>query len=222
VRLLGWLLVWFLSAACNAQPKALMESLQAEDDVRLSTDPALAFGRGTRPIHANVDAKGPRWTRDNIYFLFLCPYQHLYLKPAPNLVHETYELRNCNVAEVFIGSDFRNIKRYQEFEVSPPGEWVDLDVNLDNPHHEQGWVWNSGFEHSARIDRSKRICYAAMSIPFAARDVRAPVPGAGLRVNLFRTEGAPEAQKEIMWQPTMSHTFHEPERFGLLRLAAAR
>jgi hypothetical protein len=233
VRVRGWLLVLFLSAGGNAQPKALMESFAAEHDVGLSTDPASAFWRDTRPIHVDVDANGrtlpdyrtevrSRWTRDNIYFLFICPYQHLYLKPAPNVVHETYELWNWNVAEVFIGSDFRNIKRYKEFEVSPQGEWVDLDVNLENPHHEEGWVWNSGFEHRARIDSSKHIWYAAMSIPFAALEVRAPVAGARFRVNLFRTEGAPAAQKEIMWQPTMSPTFHEPERFGLLRLAAAR
>jgi hypothetical protein len=36
----------------------------------------------------------------------------------------------------FIGDDFKNIRRYKEFEVSPQGEWVDLDVNLDNPPHE--------------------------------------------------------------------------------------
>ena len=43
---------------------------------------------------------------------------------------------------MFIGSDFDHIKRYKEFEVSPQNEWVDLDIGL----------WNSGFEHSARID----------------------------------------------------------------------
>jgi hypothetical protein len=234
VRVLGWLLVsLFLSAVGNAQQEARMESFEAEHDVRLSTDPASAFWRDSRPIYAEVDANGrtlpdyrtevrSRWTRNNIYFLFICPYQHLYLKPEPKVVEETYELWNWNVAEVFIGSDFRNLKRYKEFEVSPQGEWVDLDVNLDNPHHEEGWVWNSGFEHSARIDRSKHIWYAAMSIPLAALEVRAPLPGSKLRVNLFRTEGAPQAQKQIMWQPTMSPTFHKPERFGLLRLAAAR
>jgi hypothetical protein len=31
---------------------------------------------------------------------------------------------------VFIGSDFHDIKPYKEFEVSPPNEWVDLDINL--------------------------------------------------------------------------------------------
>ena len=48
---------------------------------------------------------------------------------------ETNELWNWDVAEVFIGSDFKNIRRYKEFEVSPQAEWVDLDVNLDAPRH---------------------------------------------------------------------------------------
>ena len=43
---------------------------------------------------------------------------------------ETNELWNWDVAEVFIGSDFKNIRRYKEFEVSPQAEWVDLDINL--------------------------------------------------------------------------------------------
>jgi hypothetical protein len=54
-------------------------------------------------------------------------------------------------------SDFNDIKRYKEFEVSPPNEWVDPDINLSAPRHEDGWLWNSGFEHSARIDRSAHI-----------------------------------------------------------------
>ena len=133
-------------------------------------------------------------------------------------MHETYELWNWNVAEVFIGSDFQNIKRYKEFEISPQGEWVDLDINLDNSHHEEGWVWNSGFEHAARIDESKHIWYAAMRIPFAAVVDKRPAAGQQFRVNFYRTEGTAADAKQIMWRPTMGKTFHIPESFGLLKL----
>jgi Carbohydrate family 9 binding domain-like len=119
---------------------------------------------------------------------------------------------------VFIGSDFHDIKRYKEFEVSPQNEWVDLDINLSAPRHEDGWLWNSGFEHSARIDRSGHIWYAAMRIPLAALGTPAPAEGAAFRVNLFRTEGPADDAKEITWRPPMSNTFHAPQRFGLLRL----
>jgi DUF1365 family protein len=153
-----------------------------------------------------------------LYLLFACPYEGLYLKPDPNTKQETNELWNWDVAEVFLGSDFHDIKRYREFEVSPQGEWIDLDIDLHNPHHEDGWTWNSRFEVTARIDGSSKIWYGAMRIPFSAIDTRAPAPGNTLRVNLFRSQGPPSSRREITWQPPMRNTFHVPERFGLLKL----
>ncbi len=225
------LLLSSLALPKQANRTPVMVSVKAQDDVTLSADPGTPFWRGARPVYLQVDSQGrpeteyrtevrTRWTGQNIYFLFVCPYRQLYLKPEPDTQHETYELWNWNVAEVFIGSDQQNIKRYKEFEISPQGEWVDLDIDLSKPHHEQGWVWNSGFEHVARIDRASHTWYAAVRIPFAALDMPAPNAGTTFRVNLYRTEGPPNAAIEVMWQPTMSQTFHVPERFGLLRLVA--
>ena len=121
---------------------------------------------------------------------------------------------------MFIGSDFQDISRYKEFEISPQNEWIDLDINLHTPHHEEGWKWNSGFEHASRIDEKKHIWYAAMRIPFAAVDSRRVQAGNTFRVNFYRTEDSGANEKQIMWQPVMSKTFHVPERFGVLRLVA--
>ncbi len=229
---LCWLLLLFSSALPKqADRTPVIVSLKAQHDVRLNADPSTSFWRGARPVYLQVDSEGrpqaeyttevrTRWTERNIYFLFVCPYKELYVKPAPDTEHETYELWNWNVAEVFIGSDFWDIKRYKEFEISPQGEWVDLDIDLNKPHHEQGWVWNSGFEHVARIDEASHTWYAAVRIPFAALDMPAPNTSTTFRVNLFRTEGPPNAAREVMWQPTMSQTFHVPERFGQLKLLA--
>ena len=221
--------LFFLVSDCAAQRTPIIQSLHAQRGVELSTIPTSPFWRAAHPIYAESDKHGralpkyrtdirTRWTEKNIYFLFICPYNALYTKPAPNTDHETYELWNWNVAEVFIGSDFKDIKRYKEFEVSPHNEWVDLDIDLNKPHHEDGWLWNSGFEHVTRIDAAKHIWYVAIKIPFNAIDTRTPAPGNTFRVNLYRTEGPPKESKEIMWQPVMSDTFHVPERFGLLRL----
>jgi hypothetical protein len=133
---------------------------------------------------------------------------------------ETYELWNWNVAEVFIGTDFKDINRYKEFEVSPQNEWIDLDINLHNPHHEEGWVWNSGFAHEARIDARDHKWYVAMKIPFSALGVQSPAARMRFRVNLYRTEGSGPNAQEVMWRPVMSNTFHTPERFGVLELRA--
>jgi hypothetical protein len=220
---------WALSA--QAQAPAVMESVPAPDGTPLNTNPDSPFWREARPIFAQSDPYGrsvpqyrtevrSRWTKDNIYFLFICPFRQLYLKPQPDVAHETYELWKWNVAEVFIGTDFNDIQRYKEFEISPQNEWVDLDIDLHKPHHEEGWKWNSGFEHLARIDEAKHTWYAALRIPFAALMVGPAIPGSRFRVNFYRTEGPPQSATEIMWQPVMSKTFHVPERFGLLQLVA--
>jgi len=225
------LLVLSSTGLSAAQEQAPLESVKAEGEATLDTNPASSFWADARPTYAEVDANGrrmseyrtevrSRWTRDNLYFLFICPYKNLYLNPAPDVMRETYGLWKWNVAEVFIGSDFHDIKRYKEFEVSPQNEWVDLDINLNAPRHEQGWTWNSGFEHSARVDERARVWYVAMRIPFAALGSPEPVAGTLLRLNLFRTEGPPEDPKEITWRPPMSGTFHVPERFGVLTLVA--
>jgi Carbohydrate family 9 binding domain-like len=212
-----------------AAGQAVLESTFANQDVPLELNPAAPFWSAARPVYLEKDSFGDavpryrtevrsRWAKDNLYFLFICPYEQLHLKPEPNTQQETNQLWNWDVAEVFLGSDFADIKRYKEFEVSPQGEWLDLDVNLHNPHHEEGWTWNSGFEAAARIDQRNHVWYGAMRIPFAAIDARPAAPGNTLRLNLFRSQGPPEHLHEITWQPPMSKTFHEPEHFGLLRL----
>lgn len=106
--------------------------------------------------------------------MFICPYEELNLKPSPGTSTETFRLWDWDVAEVFIGSDFQNIQKYKEFEISPLGEWIDLDIDLAKPHHEDGWVWNSGFSVAARLDSEAKIWYGALRIPFSALGNQAP------------------------------------------------
>lgn len=130
-----------------------------------------------------------RWTARHIYFLFICQYKELHLKPSPRLDAETNELWNWDVAEVFIGADFHNIRHYREFEVSPQGEWVDLDVDLSLPRHEDGWIWSSGIAVAACIEASSKVWYGAMRIPYESIDPRPAAAGNALRMNLFRAQG---------------------------------
>ena len=215
--------------SATAADKALIKSTEALHDVAAQPDPKSDFWRDALPIIMDENSYGKpvpgyrtevrsRWTKRNIYFLFICPYGELYLKPDPDTVHETNQLWNWDVAEVFIGSNFQNIRRYKEFEMSPRGEWMDLDINLAKAHHEDGWVWNSGFKVDARIDRVAKVWYGVMRIPLAAIDTRPSLPGNVFRVNFFRSQGPPSNPKSITWQPPMSDTFHVPGRFGLLRL----
>jgi cellulose/xylan binding protein with CBM9 domain len=209
-----------------------IESMKADNDVVLTTDTSSSFWQGARAVYAERDRYGrplpryrteirSRWTKNNLYFLFICRYDTLYLKPDPDTSTETFQLWNWDVAEVFIGSDFQNIRRYKEFEVSPQGERIDLDIDLTKPQHEDGWKWNSGFQISTRINRVAKTWYAAMRIPLAAIAQRPSADGATFRINLFRAQGPPSERKYIAWQPTMSDSFHVPERFGILKLVSS-
>jgi hypothetical protein len=216
-----------LAPVCTAQ--ATIRSLWAPADIPLTTDRQSLFWSDAQPVFMDADPHGnpvpgyrsevrSRWSRQNLYFLFVCPYELLNLKPDPKTRAETNELWNWDVAEAFIGADFRDIRRYKEFEMSPQGEWVDLDIDLHKAHHENGWRWNSGFEVSARIDRENHVWYGAMKIPYAAIDSRAAAAGNLLRINFFRSQGPGPHRHEITWQAPMADTFHVPERFGLLEL----
>lgn len=217
--------------ACGSSLRAAgptAKSPWADNDVELDTHPS-PFWQAAAPLYMETDTHGhrvpkyrtelrTRWTKQNLYFLFICPYEELNLKPDAKTSTETYELWNWDVAEVFIGADFNDIKRYKEFEVSPQGEWIDLDIDLNKPHHEEGWMWNSGFQVAARIDRAAHVWYAAMKIPYSAVDLRPAAAGNTLRINFFRSQGPPSRRHEITWQAPMANTFHVPERFGLLQL----
>lgn len=222
-------IVILIGLSICAPAQAVFKSTRAAKDVPLNTDPTSAFWRSAPPVFADKDAQGKvvagaplevrsRWTSKYIYFLFTCPYEELYLKPSPDTKKETYELWNWDVAEVFLGSDFKDIQRYKEFEVSPQGEWIDLDVNLHNPHHEEGWTWNSHFRFAARVDADKHVWYAAMQIPAGDVDLRPAAVGNTLRMNLFQSQASPTHKRAVAWQPTMGDTFHVPEKFGLLEL----
>ena len=213
-----------------ADGPGVIASHRISADFALTADPNAAPWKGVAGIFME---KGPkeesvpghrtevrsRWTKDDVYFLYICPYQELHLHPNPSQTKETNQLWDWDVAEVFIGTNFQNIRRYKEFEMSPQGEWVDLDIDKSKPHIEDGWLWNSGFEVKARIDRDKKIWYGEMRIPMKSIDERPAAEGIEMRVNFYRCQGADPARKYIAWQPTHAATFHVPEAFGRLRLA---
>lgn len=213
-----------------ADDPGVILSRHAATDFALTADPDSASWKGISGVFMDHGPKGQpvpghrsevrsRWTKDNVYFLFTCPYSELHLHPNPSQSTETNGLWDWDVAEVFVGTNFANIKRYKEFEMSPQGEWVDLDIDSSNMGNANAWVWNSGFEVKARINEAKKIWYGEMRIPIKSIDDRAPAPGAEMRINFYRCQGADPHRKYIAWQPTHAATFHVPEAFGRMRLA---
>jgi hypothetical protein len=223
------LLIALAATALLARDPGVTTSRYAATDFALTADPAAPQWKDQPAVTAENGPRGEtvpghrteirsRWTHDSIYFLFTCPYQELNLKPSPSQTAETNQLWNWDVAEVFVGSDFQRITRYKEFEVSPQGEWVDLDIDRVHPLPEGGWLWNSGFTVKARIDAAHKIWYAEMRIPLRSIDDRPPAAGRQMRINFYRCQGHDPGRKFIAWQPTGEANFHVPQAFGLLKL----
>ncbi len=213
-------------AALAAEP---LEVKFAAKDVMPTADPAAAFWKGVKPVlatHNNLGVELPtnrteirlRWTDQNLYVLMSCPFEELYLREKPSTTTETNKLWEHDVAEVFVGADFENIHQYREYQVSPQGEWVDLDIDTKKPLPEGGWKWDSGMQVKARLDRAKKIWHGEMRIPMASITAKKIEAGTMLRGNFYRFQGGPPERKMVAWTPTGRLSNHTPEKFGTLRL----
>ena len=153
-----------------------------------------------------------------MYLLYICQYQKLNLKPDPNTTAETNQLWNWDVAEAFIAGKAGDTQRYGEFQVSPQGEWVDLDIDRSGQNRGGGAAWNSGFEVKARIDAANHVWYGEMKIPITSIVPFPASPKLGFRAGFFRIQGTGDDKQYISWQPTGGRTFHVPEKFGTIVL----
>ncbi len=224
------LLLLCCAAAASADGTGVIESRYSNADFPLTADPSSQHWKGVTPVIAENGPLGTptpghrteirsRWTDRNLYFLFTCPYEKLHLKPEPSSSTETNKLWEWDVAEVFIGTDFNNINKYKEFQVSPQNEWVDLDIDRGHPKPEGGWRWNAeGFEVKARLDKENKVWYGEMRIPIASVDARPAKAGNEMRINFYRLQGPPPKRSGIAWQPTGRPSYHTPEAFGRLVL----
>jgi hypothetical protein len=222
------LILALVPAMIWAQSSILL-SRKATVDVELTADADSALWRSVTGIVMESDYFGvpvanhrtevkSRWTASHLYLLYACRYEKLNLKPDPSMTGETPRLWNWDVAEAFIGIDPANVGRYREFQVSPQGEWVDLDIDRTGQGLGGGAGWNSGIRVKARIDEARKIWYGEMKIPFEAIVGAPPLPSTELRAGFFRIAGRDPDKKKISWQATGKATFHVPEKFGVLRL----
>ena len=174
-----------------------------------------------KPVaNARTEIRG-RWTGSHLHFLFTSQFEKMKLKPGPSKVKETWGLWEFDVVEIFIGYELSNIKRYKEFEISPMGEWVDLDVDQDRKGLEVDWRWDSNMEWHTRIDEAAKLWYCEVRIPWKSIATPGKPVKAGdeFRLNLYRIEGAEPERRYLAWRPVNSPSFHTPAAFGRLKLA---
>jgi hypothetical protein len=117
-----------------AQPSATFSSVYAASGPKeLTADPDSPFWKDIPGvwIERRIDTSEPaprlrsnvrsRWTSTHLYFLSVCPYEQMNLRPNPQTVSDTNRLWEHDVLEVYIGSNFDDITKYLELQVSPQG-----------------------------------------------------------------------------------------------------
>jgi hypothetical protein len=95
--------------------------------------------------------------------------------------------------------------------VAPSNENLDLVLKLP----ERDFEWSSGFESAVHVDEANKLWTCELRIPLTALADQQPKPGQLWRVNLYRADQANGAF--LAFRPTLTDTFHTPERFGVLR-----
>jgi alpha-galactosidase len=125
------------------------------------------------------------------------------------------QLWDRDVAEAFLQPDPAQESYYREFEVSPNGMWIDLDIFPGGRSD-----LKSGMRSSVILDEQAKTWSAEMAIPMRAL-TQSFDPAKVWRANFYRVEGKQEPRAYLAWQPT--HTpqpnFHVPAKFGFLRFS---
>jgi len=156
------------------------------------------------------------WTRETLFLRFRCRFRNLTTFSDSDPDGRRYQLWDRDVAEVFLQPDPSDPHRYWEFEISPDGKWIDLDINPDKPpgHKENP---HSGMKSRVYLDEKQKTWTAEIALPI--RTITPTFePNADWRVNFFRVEGATEPRFYSSWRPTNTAkpSFHVPEAFGKL------
>lgn len=233
-RLLYPVLLMCFGVAVHAQGPDVFPSYYAKHDTELTADPSSRFWKGIPAVAVERSILGTaepelrfevrsRWTRRNLYFLFVGSYDKLTLKPDPRTDAETFRLWEFDVFELYLGADFEHINRYREFQVSPQSEFLDLAIDSTRPR--PGWsderLWDSGMHVKSRVDDNSRIWYAEMRIPVGSLRKERPTPGSEFRINVYRLHGPGPKRHFLAWQTIGVFNPHHPEKFGRLKLLSS-
>jgi alpha-galactosidase len=152
------------------------------------------------------------WSANNLYLNFAAKYQlvSVFADSEPNGRRD--RLWDRDVAEAFLQPSGSLPECYKEFEVSPNGLWIDLDISPGQKRDLQ-----SGLRRRVVLDRNEKTWHAELIIPI--RSIAPEFdPSREWRANFYRVEGAAEPRFYSAWRPTMTAepNFHVPEKFGKL------
>jgi len=152
------------------------------------------------------------WTSEWLFLRFHARFRVITVFPAAEANGRRDQLWDRDVAEVFLQPDPSQLRRYKEFEVSPNGFWIDLDIAPGEKHD-----LKSGLRRRVVLSETKKIWVAELALPMKCL-VEQFDPAAKWKVNFYRVEGVVEPRYYSAWQPTgtAAPNFHVPEAFGEL------
>jgi alpha-galactosidase len=195
------------------------------DSLDAAAFPPSKAWRTAKPVRFDSDWQGKNadahrqtevlllWTPEFLYLKFVARYRLITVFENADAEGRRDKLWDRDVAEVFLQPDPQQTRRYKEFEVSPNGFWIDLEIANGALQHIK-----SGLQRRVSIDELKKTWTAELAIPMKSL-TQTFDPAFRWRVNFFRVEGPTEPRFYSSWQPTNTPqpNFHVPDRFGFLK-----
>src|SRR5258708_2982101 len=176
-------------------------------------------------FHANWQGNNPDperetevrllWASEWLYLRFRARFREItvFSDAEPNGRRD--QLWDRDVAEVFLQPDSSHLRCYKEFEVSPNGFWIDLDIAPGEKRD-----LKRGLRRRVILNEAVKAWVAELALPMKCLVDRFD-PKTTWKVNFYRVEGASEPRFYSAWQPTRTAVanFHVPEAFGELVFA---
>src|SRR5882672_9024629 len=189
--------------------------------------PAPSSWELATPVRFNSDWQGKNadpqretevrllWTPESLYLRFRAKYRVItvFADAEPNGRRD--QLWDRDVAEVFLQPNELDRRRYKEFEISPNGMWIDLDIAPGEKHD-----LKSELRRRVTLNEASKTWIAELALPMKSLTERFDA-AASWRVNFCRVEGTREPRFYSAWQPTgtPAPNFHVSEVFGKLIFA---
>ena len=152
------------------------------------------------------------WNANVLYLKFVARYRSITVFGEAEPGGRRDHLWDRDVAEVFLRPAGFDPRCYREFEVSPNGFWIDLDIAPDEKRD-----LKSGLKRRVQIEEKRKTWRAELALPMNCLTAHFD-PDTEWRVNFYRVEGAREPRFYSAWRPTGTPVpnFHVPEAFGHL------
>jgi alpha-galactosidase len=213
------------SGSANKQKAVAVQMVATADPEGFPTPAAWELAA---PLRFNADWQGKNadpiretevrllWKPETLFLRFRSNYGTITVFPDAAPSGRRDQLWDRDVAEVFLQPDTSNLRQYKEFEVSPNGYWIDLDIAPGEKHD-----LKSGMLRRVVLDEKAKTWTAELAIPMKSL-VEKFDPSAIWRVNFYRVEGPSEPRFYSAWRPTRTPVpnFHVPEAFGELVFTA--